>query len=47
LYRPIVASVVTSLMIAGRRRPPAARPRGAPVGAEYKIGIDDVLDIAV
>ena len=67
-YRPIVASIVMSLMIAGlaaaqepaKRAPapaaaaaptnaaPAAAPAaGAPVGADYKIGIDDVLDIAV
>jgi len=68
LYKPIVASVVVSLMIAGLaaaqdtvKRPPApaaATPAAAPpaaaspangvaVGPEYKIGIDDVLDIAV
>jgi polysaccharide export outer membrane protein len=70
LYRPIVASIVMSLMIAGlaaaqqdpaKRAPapasaaapapaapaPAAPASGAPVGADYKIGIDDVLDIAV
>lgn len=63
LYKPIVASVVVSLMIAGLaaaqdavKRPPApavATPAVAPpangvaVGPEYKIGIDDVLDIAV
>ena len=69
LYRPIVASIVMSLMIAGlaaaqdpaKRAPapasaaapapaapaPAAPAGGAPVGADYKIGIDDVLDIAV
>ena len=67
-YRPIVASIVMSLMIAGlaaaqdpAKRAPApaaaAAPTnaaaaappaaGAPVGADYKIGIDDVLDIAV
>jgi len=68
LYRPIVASIVMSLMIAGlaaaqdpakrapapaaaaapTNAPAAAAPAGgAPVGADYKIGIDDVLDIAV
>jgi polysaccharide export outer membrane protein len=73
LYKPIVASVVASLMIAGlaaaqdpSKRPsapaasapaasaPAAAPPaaaapapGVAVGPEYKIGIDDVLDIAV
>ncbi len=70
LYRPIVASIVMSLMIAGlaaaqqdpaKRAPapasaaapapaapaPAAPASAAPVGADYKIGIDDVLDIAV
>lgn len=70
LYRPIVASIVMSLMIAGlaaaqqdpaKRAPapasaaapapaapaPAAPASGGPVGADYKIGIDDVLDIAV
>jgi polysaccharide export outer membrane protein len=69
LYKPIVASIVMSLMIAGlaaaqdpaKRAPapaaaaaptnaapaPAAPANGAPVGADYKIGIDDVLDIAV
>jgi polysaccharide export outer membrane protein len=70
LYKPIVASIVMSLMIAGlaaaqdpaKRAPappaaaaaptnaapaPAAPASGAPVGADYKIGIDDVLDIAV
>ena len=66
-YRPIVASIVMSLMIAGlaaaqdpaKRAPapaaaaaptnaaPASAAGGAPVGADYKIGIDDVLDIAV
>src|SRR5262249_54174951 len=70
LYKPIVASVVVSLMFAGlavaqdpTKRPPARPPpaptpagrvpaaaapaSGVPVGPEYKIGIDDVLDIAV
>jgi polysaccharide export outer membrane protein len=69
LYKPIVASIVMSLMIAGlaaaqdpaKRAPaptsaaapttaapaPAAPANAAPVGADYKIGIDDVLDIAV
>jgi polysaccharide biosynthesis/export protein len=73
LYKPIVASVVVSLMIAGlaaaqdpskrpsvpaasapNAAPPAAAPPaasapapGVAVGPEYKIGIDDVLDIAV
>jgi len=73
LYKPIVASVVVSLMVAGlavaqdpTKRPPApaapapaastpagtvpaaaAPASGVPVGPEYKIGIDDVLDIAV
>jgi polysaccharide export outer membrane protein len=64
LYKPIVASVVVSLMIAGvaaaedvAKRPPVAAATavpangapgaGAPVSADYKIGIDDVLDIAV
>jgi len=70
LYKPIVASVVVSLMIAGlaaaqeTKRPPAvsspaastpaaaapapaAPAGGVAVGPEYKIGIDDVLDIAV
>ena len=69
LYKPIVASIVMSLMIAGlaaaqdpaKRAPapaaaaaptnaapaPAAPANGAPVSADYKIGIDDVLDIAV
>src|SRR5262249_56443715 len=32
---------------AGGRPPPAAPAAGAAVGPEYKIGIDDVLDIAV
>lgn len=69
LYKPIVASIVMSLMIAGlaaaqdpakrapvpaaaaaptNAAPAAAAPAGgAPVSADYKIGIDDVLDIAV
>src|SRR5881628_3813102 len=76
LYKPIVASVVVTLMIVGlaaaqdaTKRPPApatsaptaaapaasvpaaAAPAptaaGVAVGPEYKIGIDDVLDIAV
>jgi polysaccharide export outer membrane protein len=67
LYKPIVASVVMSLMIAGfaaaqdpAKRAPAAAAApanaapthaapagGAPVSADYKIGVDDVLDIAV
>src|SRR6058998_3405070 len=71
LYKPIVASVVVTLMIVGlaaaqdaTKRPPApatsaptaAVPAasapaptaaGVAVGPEYKIGIDDVLDIAV
>jgi len=67
LYKPIIASVVVSLMIAGlaaaqeMKRPPAvsspaastpaasapAPAAGVAVGPEYKIGIDDVLDIAV
>jgi len=72
LFKPIVASVVVSLMIAGlaaaqdavkrptpaaaaptaaapAATPPAAAPpaTGVNVGPEYKIGIDDVLDIAV
>jgi polysaccharide biosynthesis/export protein len=58
LYKPIAVSVVASVMIAGLAaaqgvvtRPPApaaaAPANGAPVGAEYRIGIDDVLDIAV
>jgi len=68
LYKPIVASIVMSLMIAGlaaaqdpakrapvpaaaaapTNAPAAAAPAGAaPVSADYKIGIDDVLDIAV
>src|SRR5213594_3035069 len=75
LYKPIVASVVVTLMIVGlaaaqdaTKRPPApatSAPTAAPaasvpaaaapaptaagvaVGPEYKIGIDDVLDIAV
>jgi polysaccharide export outer membrane protein len=73
LYKPIVASVVVSLMIAGlaaaqdpskrpsvpaasapNAAPPAAAPPaasapapGVAVGPEYKIGIDDVLDIAI
>jgi polysaccharide biosynthesis/export protein len=70
LYKPIVATVVVSLMIAGlaaaqdtMKRPPtaatsapaasvpaAAAPApaaGVAVGPEYKIGVDDVLDIAV
>ncbi|MGH7304233.1 MAG: polysaccharide biosynthesis/export family protein [Candidatus Rokuibacteriota bacterium] len=58
LYKPIVASVVASVMIAGLaaaqdvvKRPPAppAGPpaNGAVVGPAYRIGIDDVLDIAV
>lgn len=58
LYKPIAASVVASVMIAGLaaaqdvvKRPPAPAAgvpaKGVPVGAEYRIGIDDVLDIAV
>jgi len=67
LDKPIIASVVVSLMIAGlaaaqeMKRPPAvsspaastpaasapAPAAGVAVGPEYKIGIDDVLDIAV
>ena len=69
LYKPIAASIVMSLMIAGlaaaqdpakrapvpaaaaaptNAPPAAAAPAGgAPVSADYKIGIDDVLDIAV
>jgi polysaccharide export outer membrane protein len=63
LHKPIVASVVVSLMFAGlataqdaTKRPPApaasvpaaaAPANGVAVGPEYKIGIDDVLDIAV
>ena len=67
LYKPIIASVVVSLMIAGlaaaqeMKRPPGvssptastpaasapAPAAGVAVGPEYKIGIDDVLDIAV
>jgi polysaccharide export outer membrane protein len=59
LHTPIVASIVVSLMIAGlaaaedvAKRSPAPAA-GAPVtgpaavGPDYKIGIDDVLDIAV
>ena len=68
LYKPIVATVVVSVMIAGlaaaqdpTKRPPAAASSspaasvpaaaapatGVAVGPEYKIGVDDVLDIAV
>ena len=68
LYKPIVASVVASLMIAGfaaaedaaKRAPAAAAAApgntapaapapagGVPVSAEYRIGVDDVLDIVV
>lgn len=68
LYKPIVASVVVSLMIAGfaaaedaaKRAPAAAAAApgnpapaapapagGVPLAAEYRIGVDDVLDIVV
>jgi polysaccharide export outer membrane protein len=69
LYKPIVVSLVLSLMIAGlaaaqdaAKRPPAAAaapanaapapnapaaPAPGTTNPEYRIGIDDVLDIAV
>jgi len=66
LYKPIVVSLVLSLMIAGlaaaqdpAKRPPAAAaapanaapapaaPAPGTTNPDYRIGIDDVLDIAV